>query len=504
MGYLVYCLYALIVYVSLWFLRQLHRQRSLPHGPLPYPFVGNLPSIYGETHQKLDRLASQYGPIFTLWFGRAPIVIVSDAQACEEVFMRNGSKFSDRPDFINKQITKYQTRLPYMNYCPVLVKKQTICTAACAVDEVLMDQVLSEIVGKTRALFDSKCSKKSFQPSPALQNVSMQVMSKLIYGTDMDRATFDDFNLPGNPLVFSLINTTNLFRSLRLLRPGPYLSFKEFIKNREQILVQTFCHAMQTSEKEHNDGIESKLTIMRRITDALRGDDDNSDVDTPHDFTDESDLWAQSHLLCSDLFLVSIEKIAATLDWMFLYFVTWPEIQQQLYEKLRSMGLHQKEQVTVSEATGIVFLRAAVYETLRLSSLCPLSTVHQTNEQVTLKGHKLPKGTCVCVNLNAIHHDTKYWDEPYHFNPARFIDEETGALKNIGALKGFYPFGQGVRECFGEELTLKVLTTLMANMLLHFNFDVSPWHLRPTLAGSSRLILVPQSYHITVTKRKNK
>lgn len=478
MGYIVYCVYALIIYVTLWFLRQLHRQRSLPHGPLPYPFVGNLPSIYGETHQKLDGLASTYGSIFTLWFGRVPIVIVSDIQAVEEVFARNGSKFSDRPDFINRLITKDSTRLPYMNYCAELTKRRSICSTSCDIDSTFLNDVILEVVGQTRSLFDNKCSKKSFRPSPALQNLSMQIMCKLIYGTTMENATFNDFNLPGNALVFSLINTTSLFRSLRLLRPGPYLSFKNFIHHREKILFETFEKCFEMNEDP---------TIMQCIIDALSF---NESISTSKN---------KSQILCSDIFLVSIEKIAATLDWMFLYFITWPEIQQLVYEQIQTMNLKEPNKVSVSEAYDMIFLRAAVYETLRLSSLCPLSTVHQTNEPVTLKGHKLPKGTCVCVNLNSIHHNLKYWDEPYHFNPARFIEGDK--LKNIENVKGFFPFGQGIRKCFGEELTMKILTTVMANLLLHFNFDVSPWHLRPTLVGSSRLILVPQAYHISISKR---
>lgn len=478
MGYIAYCIYALITYMTLWFLRQLHRQRSLPHGPLPYPFVGNLPSIYGGTHQKLDGLASIYGPIFTLWFGRAPIVIVSDIQAVEEVFSRNGSKFSDRPDFINKLITKDSTRLPYMNYCPELTKRRSICSTSCNIDPIFLNDVILNVIGETRCLFENKSSKNSFRPSPTLQNLSMQIMCKLIYGSTMESATFNDFNLPGNPLVFSLINTTSLFRSLRLLRPGPYASFKNFILHREKILSQTF----EESFEMNNDP-----TIMRSIINSLCFDQD--------DITSK----IKSQILCSDIFLVSIEKIAATLDWMFLYFITWPEIQHTVYEQIQSMKLKEPNKVSVTEAYDMIFLRAAVYETLRLSSLCPLSTVHQTNEPVTLKGYKLPKGTCVCVNLNSIHHNAKYWDEPYHFNPARFI--EGGSLKNMETVKGFFPFGQGIRKCFGEELTIKILTTVMANLLLHFSFDVSPWHLKPTLAGSSRLILVPQAYHISISKR---
>jgi len=483
MALITYCVYIAIIYVIIWFIKLFYRQRDLPHGPLPYPIVGNIPYLNKHTHEKLDRLANEYGPIFTLWFARTPIVVVNDAQAAEEVFARNGSKFSDRPDFINKIITKRSSRLPYMNFCPKFQRNQTICIKACQVDESYLDEVLAKSLLDMCRVFESKASMKSCQPSDTLRNTVMNLMSEIIYGMQCKNAMFSDFNLPGNKFIFNLINTTSIFQPLRLLRPGPYLQFKKFIQNREKILRETFDESLTAGNSK---------SIMSNIMNALNeiDGDDNS---------------AQAELLCSDLFLVSIEKIAATLDWMFLYFITWPEIQYQVFEELRSMKLKRSDNnISLKDVQKNPFLQAAVYETLRLSSLSPLSTVHKTNDIVTLKGHKLQKGTCVCVNLNAIHHNSKYWNEPYQFNPSRFLDgaaDGTKSLKDINSIKGFFPFGQGIRKCFGEDLTLHILTTIMANLILHFNFDVSPWHLRPSLSGTSRLILVPQEYHISISKR---
>ena len=475
---MTYFVYAAIIYILIWFLRLFYRQRNLPHGPLPYPIIGNIPFLNKDTHEKLDRLANEYGPIFTLWFARTPIIIVNDIQAAEEVFAKNGSKFSDRPDFINTIITKRSSRLPYMNFCPKFQRNQAICMQACQVDESYLDEVLSKSLLDMCEVFESKASMNSFQPSDTLRNAVMKLMSEIIYGTTFKNATFSDFNLPGNKYIFNLINATSIFQPLRLIRPGPYLQFKRFIENRENILGQTFDESLKTGNSR---------SIMSNIINGLREKDNDN-------------CLKQAELLCSDLFLVSIEKLAATLDWMFLYFITWPEIQHQVFEELRSIR-HEScnNVVSLVEIQKIPFLQAAVYETLRLSSLNPLSTVHKTNDIVTLKGYTLRKGTCVCVNLNSIHHNPKYWDEPYQFNPSRFLDGTS--LININSIKGFFPFGQGVRKCFGEGLTLRILTSIMANLIMHFNFDVSPWHLRPSLSGTSRLILVPEEYHISISKR---
>ena len=494
MDFITLLIYGALFYVLVWFLQIFFRQRGLPNGPFPYPLLGNIPSFYHDTHLKLDQMSQRYGAIFTLWFGRTPVVIVNDFASAEEVFLKNDTKFSDRPDLINKLITKRLCRLPYMNYCPKFIRNQAICRKACLVSMPYLDTCISKGFLQLKEKLEVKSTAcKDFIPTSILNDTVMDLLSNLIYGSPVQNATFADFNLPGNRSVFSLANTTNLFRWMRLFQMKKYLKFKDYVLNRERILQKLFDkqRASRYNKDTDNSTTHSQDTIMNVIIQALIDEKISETLDLCED---------EAEILCSDLFFVSIEKIAAALNWMFLYFVTWPEIQLQVYEKISN---NQKDlsYISVETASKIPFLQAAVYETLRLSAMTPLSTLHQTNDNVTLKGHKLSKGTWVCVNIKAIHQNSRYWDEPYQFNPMRFIDLDTGKLRNLNTMKGFFPFGAGIRECLGNDLSIKLLTTLMANIVLNFNFDMSPWHMKPSLTGSSRLILVPNPYFITMTKR---
>ena len=49
-------------------------------GPIPFPVVGNIPSIVKEDKiifKGLHKLACKYGPIYTIWMGPKKIVVVS-------------------------------------------------------------------------------------------------------------------------------------------------------------------------------------------------------------------------------------------------------------------------------------------------------------------------------------------------------------------------------------------------------------------------------------------
>lgn len=60
-------------------------------------------------------------------------------------------------------------------------------------------------------------------------------------------------------------------------------------------------------------------------------------------------------------------------------------------------------------------------------------------EDITLGGYDIPKGTIIQFMIEAAHKDPKYWKDPNEFNPSRWLDEE-GKLKQNEA---FLPFSLG-------------------------------------------------------------
>ncbi|ORX74177.1 cytochrome P450 [Linderina pennispora] len=71
---------------------------------------------------------------------------------------------------------------------------------------------------------------------------------------------------------------------------------------------------------------------------------------------------------------------------------------------------------------------------------------------VTMQGHFLPGGTVVFTSFGGTHIDPNVWEEPYRFNPGRFIDAPD-AKRSICA------FSAGVRGCPGRNLSLMEMMT---------------------------------------------
>ncbi|KAG8523542.1 LOW QUALITY PROTEIN: Cytochrome P450 2C21, partial [Galemys pyrenaicus] len=91
---LAFCLSCLI----LLFLRNQNSAKGrLPPGPPPLPILGNLLQINtGNISKSLSKLAEEYGPVFTLYLGMKPIVVLHGYEVVKEALIDNGEAFSGR------------------------------------------------------------------------------------------------------------------------------------------------------------------------------------------------------------------------------------------------------------------------------------------------------------------------------------------------------------------------------------------------------------------------
>ncbi|XP_032169208.1 cytochrome P450 2C21 isoform X2 [Mustela erminea] len=94
---LVICLSCLIPF----FLWNCNRARGkLPPGPTPLPIIGNILQINTKNVSKsLRKLAESYGPVFTVYFGMKPTVVLYGHEAVKEALIDRSEEFSGRGGF---------------------------------------------------------------------------------------------------------------------------------------------------------------------------------------------------------------------------------------------------------------------------------------------------------------------------------------------------------------------------------------------------------------------
>ncbi|KAJ1958242.1 hypothetical protein GGI12_004785 [Dipsacomyces acuminosporus] len=124
------------------------------------------------------------------------------------------------------------------------------------------------------------------------------------------------------------------------------------------------------------------------------------------------------------------------------------------YEKYGDIYVYEPWAISISNPTDIrtvlgshAFVKADVYKAGDL-----------LGEGVSLGGHFIPGGTEVNINISGANLNKSYWDEPYLFDPTRF-------LKSDEAKKNVFTFSVGVRVCPGKHLAWVEMLTILANIL---------------------------------------
>ena len=84
------------------YLHVLYRRRSLPPGPFPWPIVGNhFQTPAYKPWLTWEKWAQYYdSPMFTLWIGRQPRIILNDAWIASDLLEKKSDIFSSRPRII--------------------------------------------------------------------------------------------------------------------------------------------------------------------------------------------------------------------------------------------------------------------------------------------------------------------------------------------------------------------------------------------------------------------
>jgi len=106
-------------------------------------------------------------------------------------------------------------------------------------------------------------------------------------------------------------------------------------------------------------------------------------------------------------------------------------------------------------------------ETLRLYPPATM-LMRQASKKVKLGTLDIPAGTQFYLSLTAVHHDTDIWGEDVsEFNPLRFNESRNH-------LASFFPFGIGPRICVGQNLAIVEAKIVLAMLIKHYSFIVSP------------------------------
>ncbi|KAK4585349.1 hypothetical protein RGQ29_022849 [Quercus rubra] len=161
------------------------------------------------------------------------------------------------------------------------------------------------------------------------------------------------------------------------------------------------------------------------------------------------------------------DTTALLTEWVMAELILHPEVQEKLYKEIESAVGNKA--VTDADVAGLPYLQSVVKETLRVHPPGPLlSWARLSTSDVQLSnGMLIPAKTTAMVNMWAITHDPKVWEDPLEFKPERFVDADVDVR---GCDLRLAPFGAGRRVCPGKNLGLVTVNLWVAKLVQCFTW----------------------------------
>jgi cytochrome P450 len=191
-------------------------------------------------------------------------------------------------------------------------------------------------------------------------------------------------------------------------------------------------------------------TIYRIINEHRAGGEDRGDLlsmlllaqDEEGDGGSMTDRQLRDEAMT--IFLAGHETTANALTWAWYLLSQHPEVEAKMHAEIDSAlggNLPTAEDMAKLRYTEMVFAEA-----MRLYP--PAWTVgRRTLEDYPIDRYVAPSGSIILMSQYVMHHDSRYYPDPFKFDPERWTTEARAARPKFS----YFPFGGGPRVCIGEQ-----------------------------------------------------
>ncbi|MDR3472757.1 MAG: cytochrome P450 [Devosia sp.] len=158
------------------------------------------------------------------------------------------------------------------------------------------------------------------------------------------------------------------------------------------------------------------------------------------------------------------ETTARALGWTLYLLSQAPHERDKVEAELD--GLLDQLHDPVQWSERLIHTRAALEEAMRLYP--PAPSLNRTAVEADRFGEiDIPKGASVLILPWIVHRHRRLWQNPGHFQPARFLPENRAAIDRYQYL----PFGVGPRVCIGQSFAMQEGVIALAMLMRRLRFD---------------------------------
>lgn len=448
----------LFIIAALYLYTQL--ANNLPPTPFPaLPIIGHLYLLKKPLHKTLSNLSKKYGPVFYLRYGSRRVLVVSSPAAAEECFTKNDIIFANRPNLLfGKHLGNNFTSIVWVGYGDYWRNLRKICSLEILSShrlQKLSSIRIEEVKSMVRHLF--KFSGGGLQVvemtmRPVFFELMFNVLTRMIVGK---RYYGEESEKSEEAKRFQEImkETARLASVTDMGDFGPVLrwfwfkdlenKFVELSKRRDEFMQNLIDEFRGSGNKGNN---KTLIQILLDLHEAEPGYYKDDDIKS----------------LMQTLLQAGVSTSVDTLEWAMSLLLNNQQVLHKAQNEIDNV-VGKDGLINESHLAELPYLRNIINETLRMYPVARFLIPHESSEECTVGGFRVPGGTMLLVDVKAIQNDPKIWGDPEIFRPERFQEGNVGL--------GFMPFGSGRRKCPGEGLATRVVVLALGALIQCFNWD---------------------------------
>ncbi|KAM3373556.1 hypothetical protein ACQJBY_020163 [Aegilops geniculata] len=175
--------------------------------------------------------------------------------------------------------------------------------------------------------------------------------------------------------------------------------------------------------------------------------------------------------------LAARDTVGTALTWIFYCLAQNPNIVSIMRNELSPIASHKVVAgvgtmviFEPAETKSLAYLRAVLYETLRLYPPAPTELKTVVADDTMPSGHEVHAGDAIFISLHSMGRMEGIWGKDcLDYNPDRWLSKDRNSLRYVPSHK-FLAFNSGPRMCLGKDIAVMQMMTVVASTL--WNFDV--------------------------------
>ncbi|KAF8701320.1 hypothetical protein HU200_033649 [Digitaria exilis] len=467
-----FLLISLCMYIKFWRLRN-----PLYLYPVDWPVVGMLPSLVTMLHNFQDQITAILAASGRNFKAQGPLVsgmrffVTADPANVRHIFTSNhvnypkGQEFADIFDIMSGSIF-------------------TVDGEACRQLRAMFQSILGN--PRLLALMASSCGDK-------VKNGLLPFLTHMA----ITKAPFDMQDLMTR-LVFDL-TVTPIFGvdpgCLSISKPSTHVA----IAMDTVMEVGLFRHIIPPPfwkvMRWLNIGPEKKLAVAHTVLHGFvreMAEKSKARCPDPNEVTGIDIISGERALYKNEFQLSKIlinymiagrDTVGTTLPWVFYNLAKNPHVVSCIRKEMTHVASLKAAAVTSNGASrmvvfdqqdtkDLVYLQAALIESLRLYPPGPIERKVVLANDVLPSGHHLRAGETVLISIYAMGRMEALWGKDCHdYRPKRWLSEDGASLRYVPSHK-FMAFNTGPRMCLGKDIAMAQMKTIVAAVVWNFDMEV--------------------------------